>query len=261
MTPALETRDLCKSFGPCAVLSGLALSVPQGALFAIIGPNGSGKTTLLKTLSGLVPPTSGTVLVHGRPLARFSRRELARRMALVPQTFPEQFPFTAAETVRMGRAPHQGVLGIPDKADEAAVDAALDACGVSALRDRTLDRLSGGERQRVFIARALCQDPRILLLDEPTASLDPAHQIRVMDLLDRLRAEHGVTVVIVSHDLNLAAMYADVVLVLKNGRAAAVGPPEEVLTPERLRAVYEARFKVVPDDAGKGVRILPLRNR
>ena len=163
----------------------VSFQVSVGEFFIIIGPNGSGKTTLLKTLAGIDSPQSGSVRVLDRLIDRYTRKELARTLSFVPQNMPIDFPFTVMQTVLMGRYPHLGVLGIEGRADIEQANQAIAFSGVTHLTERTVDRLSGGERQRVFIARALCQQPRLLLLDEPTAALDLAHQVRVMDLMVR----------------------------------------------------------------------------
>ena len=238
MTTALAVRDLSHHYGPRPVVDGVSFSVGEREFFIIIGPNGSGKTTLLKAISGGLRLREGEVEIFGRPLRSFSRKALARNIAVVPQTPPSDVPFTVAEVVLMGRSPHLDLLSIEKREDMEAAERAMAFTNVRHLAGRRLDRLSAGERQRVLIARAVCQQPRIIVLDEPTAPLDLAHQIQVMDLLERLRKEEGVTVIMVSHDLNLAAMYADRLLLLKDGRTASVGVPADVLTFETLERAY-----------------------
>ncbi|HSM75136.1 MAG TPA: ABC transporter ATP-binding protein, partial [Desulfobacterales bacterium] len=208
MTPALIARNLRHAYGTQTVLRDLSFEVRKGEFFIIIGPNGSGKTTLLKILAGIDRSFQGSVALLQRPLKSYTRRELARRLALVPQLAAETFPFSVQEVLLMGRAPHMGLLGLESQKDRRIAEQAMRFTGVSHLGRRRLDQLSGGERQRVYLARAVCQEPAVILLDEPTAALDLAHQIRVMDLMARLREERGVTIVMVSHDINLAAMYA-----------------------------------------------------
>jgi iron complex transport system ATP-binding protein len=227
-----------------AVIDAVSCDVFDGEFFVIIGPNGAGKTTLLRAIAGLHPLASGTLQLHGRPLAGRSRRELARTLAMVPQQLGDEFPFSVAETVLMGRFPHLGLLAVEGKQDLDLAREAMAFTETLHLADRRLGRLSGGERQRVIIARAICQQPRLLLLDEPTASLDPAHQLRILDLMQRLRREQGVTVVMVSHDLNLASAYADRLLLLNEGRVAALGSPAEVLTTESLERSYGCALHV-----------------
>jgi iron complex transport system ATP-binding protein len=212
--------------------------VAAGEFLIIIGPNGSGKTTLLKTLAGVDTLQAGHVEIFSRELARYSRKALAKTLSFVPQSMPLDFPFSVMQTVLMGRYPHLGILGIEGAQDLSIARRAIDFAGITHLSDRKMDHLSGGERQRAFIARALCQEPKLLLLDEPTAALDLAHQVRVMDLMEQLKREAGVTVLMVSHDVNLAAMYADRLLILKAGRIKALGTPRQVMTYEILESVY-----------------------
>lgn len=236
-SPAVETRHLCYGYRDTPILKDLSFVVNRGEFFILIGPNGSGKTTLMKTLAGILGAT-GSLKVLGRPAAEFSRKALARHIAFVPQQLPVDFPFSVREVVLMGRAPHQGILGFETRADTAVADQAMAVTDISYLAERRLNCLSGGELQRVFIAKALCQEPDILLLDEPTAFLDLAHQIQVMDLLEHLKQEKGITIIMVSHDLNLAAMYGDRLLLMQDGEILSLGTPNEVLTFPVLEAAY-----------------------
>jgi len=238
MNGLVSIRNASISYGTRAVLSNVSAQVDQGEFFVVIGPNGAGKTSLLKGLAGLVPLSGGTISLGGKAIDGYSRKELARTLALVPQQVSTDFPFTVAETVLMGRYPHLGLLAVESKRDLMLAERAMEFTEVSHLAGRRLGQLSGGERQRVIIARAICQQPNILLLDEPTASLDPAHQLRIMDLMRRLRDEEGVTVVMVSHDLNLAASYADRLLLLKDGAVETLGTPWQVMSREQLSQSY-----------------------
>jgi len=257
---AVTVRGLNLFYGPRQILRGVELSVAVGEFLVIIGPNGTGKTSLLKAMAGLLP-VAGEVEILGRPLAGYGRRQLARELAVVPQLTPTDFPFTVAETVLMGRSPHLGLLELEGPEDHRLARQAMEFTEVADLAGRRLDELSGGERQRVIIARAICQGPRIILLDEPTASLDPAHQVRIMDLLEQLRRERGMTVVMVSHDLNLAAMYGGRLALMSAGRISAVGAPAEVLTVARLEACYGCRMEVVRTGAGGQLRVHPRSAR
>jgi iron complex transport system ATP-binding protein len=238
MKTAIDIHHLSHSYGTRPVLSDVTFSVAAGEFFIIIGPNGSGKTTLLKTLAGIDTLQTGRVKIFDRAIGRYSRKALAKTLSFVPQSMPLDFPFSVMQTVLMGRYPHLGVLGIEGEADLAVARRALEFTGVTHLAERKMDQLSGGERQRAFIARALCQEPKLLLLDEPTAALDLAHQGRVMDLMEQLKREAGTTVLMVSHDVNLAAMYADRLLLLKEGQIIALGTPRQVMTYEILESVY-----------------------
>ncbi|MDA8160336.1 MAG: ABC transporter ATP-binding protein [Desulfobacteraceae bacterium] len=255
----VTARGLSLSYnGRPPVLCDLDLRVASGEFFMIIGPNGSGKTSLLRLLAGLIAPEAGQVEILAKPLTSWPRRHLAQRLAVVPQQLPQDFPFTVAETVLMGRAPHLGLLDVEGESDRELARAAMHFTDVTRLADRRLDQLSEGERQRVVIARALCQEPEILMLDEPTSSLDPAHQIQIMDLLSRLRAERGVTVIMVSHDLNLAALYGDRLLLIDRGRTVLCGSPAEVLTAERLSVCYGCTILVDTHGLGGLPRVTPL---
>jgi iron complex transport system ATP-binding protein len=238
MNPALLLQHLKLSYGKSSVLNDVSFSVLEGEFFIIIGPNGSGKTTLVKAMSGAARPQEGEVRVFGRSLRSYSGRALARSVAVVPQVAPVEIPFTVAEVVLMGRSPHLPWLGLERRKDLEMAEQAMRFTHVTHLAGRKLDHLSAGERQRVLIARAICQQPRIIMLDEPTSALDLAHQVQIMDLLEQLRNDEGVTVVMVSHDLNLAALYADRLLLMKEGRAVALGEPNSVLTFETLEQAY-----------------------
>jgi len=220
------------------ILDSLSCQIRSGEFLVIIGPNGAGKTTLLKAICGLVRTHKGTISLFGRNLESYSRRELAATMALVPQNMNMEFSFTVGETVLMGRYPYLGLLGQEKKKDFAIATQAMEFTRVDHLSSRRLDELSGGERQRVMIARSICQQPKIMLLDEPTAALDPSHQLAVMKLMQRLRQEQGTTVIMVSHDLNLAALFGNRILLLKEGKVAANGLPSEILVPGKLEEVY-----------------------
>jgi iron complex transport system ATP-binding protein len=255
MTSAVAVENLGHAFDGRTVLAELSFAVPAGCFFTIIGPNGSGKTTLLKLMVGLLRPQAGRIAVQGRALEAYSARQLARVVAHVPQSVPATFAFTVQQVVLMGRAPHLGLLGLEGAVDLALARDAMRLADVAHLADRRLDQLSGGEQQRVFIARAICQQPQLLLLDEPTAALDLSHQVAVMDLMERLKREQGITIVMVSHDLNLAAMYADQLLLLDRGRLAGLGPPSAVLDFALLEKVYGCTLLVDKSPLGDYPRV------
>jgi iron complex transport system ATP-binding protein len=214
-----------------------SLRAGAGELVGLVGPNGAGKSTLVRLVAGLARPSSGEVRLAGLDPWAAPRREVARVCALVPQEPSVAWPFTVREAVMMGRAPRQGLLAVPSRFDRGAVDGAIDACDLAHLAGRRLDALSGGERRRVFFARALAQEPRVLLLDEPTAFLDLAHQVAAMRMAE-VAARGGLCVVAVLHDLNLAAAACDRLVVLARGRVVAEGAPGDVLTAERVREVW-----------------------
>ncbi|MBW2592858.1 MAG: ABC transporter ATP-binding protein, partial [Deltaproteobacteria bacterium] len=186
MKSALAVHDVSYAYGTTSILKNISFSVQKGSFYIIIGPNGSGKTTLMKIMAGSGKFKKGAVEIMDRSGRQYSRRELARTIAFVPQNIPDDFSFTVREVVLMGRSPHQGVLGLERKEDGKILKKAMAFTGIEHLASRKIDQLSGGERQRVFIARAICQEPRIILLDEPTAALDLAHQVRIMDLMEQL---------------------------------------------------------------------------
>lgn len=243
---ALAVEDVAADYGGPPVLAGVSLEVTAGEFVGILGPNGSGKSTLVRVVSHVLPPSRGRVLVGGRDVGRIGRRALAREMAVVPQTQPVLYEFSVEDVVLMGRTAHLGRFQFVGPADRAACRRAMEATEVFDLRDRSLEALSGGERQRVLIARALAQEPHLLILDEPDAHLDINHKVEVFDLLAGLNRDEGLTVVCISHDLNLAAQYAGRLVLLAHGRVAADDAPEAILTEDTIRRVYGARTVVQP---------------
>lgn len=241
----LEIRNLSLAYGDRIVLDNVSLDVRPGQFVGLIGPNACGKSTLLKAVSRVLRPAAGEVLLDGRDAWRdMSLLETARTLAVVPQDFPASFPFTVGETVALGRTPFVGRLRGEQPRDLARAREAMQATGTLELRDRILSELAGGERQRVILAKALAQEPRLLLLDEPTSHLDINHQVEILDLLLGLNRAGGLTVVIVLHDLNLASMYCDYLYLLGRGGLVARGKPEEVLTAQNLELVYGSRVLV-----------------
>ncbi|SMC28735.1 iron complex transport system ATP-binding protein [Desulfacinum hydrothermale DSM 13146] len=261
MRDAVVVQDVSVAYDRNEVIRDLSLSVRCGEFYVIAGPNGSGKSTLLKTVAGLLRPSRGSVALFGRPLASYGRRRLSHTVAYLPQTIPLDFPFTVAEVVLMGRSPHLGPFRLEGRSDIQKAQEAMERTHVAHLARRPIDRLSGGERQRVFLAQALCQEPRLLLLDEPTAALDLAHQLRLMDLLEELRCDREITIVMVSHDINLAAMYGDTILLLKDGRSVCQGPPAQVLTFQSLEAAYGCVVLVDESPLGPFPRVTPVPSR
>jgi iron complex transport system ATP-binding protein len=245
------------------VLGPLDLCVRQGEFFIVVGPNGSGKTTLLRTLAGLVRDFKGSLHIQGEDIYSIPPARLALTVSHLPQFSATDVPFTVEMAVMLGRAPQMGLMGLEKEQDIEAVQDAMRLTRVMHLRDRSLAKLSGGELKRVWIAQALCREPEILLLDEPTASLDPGHQMRIMDLLDDIRVRRGTTMIIISHDLNLASAYADRMLLLREGCSVAMGPPSEVLEEDHLARAYDWKLAVDLDPfTGKPrVTALPGKHR
>jgi iron complex transport system ATP-binding protein len=254
---ALAFDKVSIRLGDRQILDGVSLELPKGELLGLLGANGAGKTTLLRLAARILRPDRGRVLLGGRELDAIPRRELARRLAVVPQDTFVPFAFRAGELVLMGRAPHLGLLGFESSADLARARAAMERIGVASLAARSVLQLSGGERQLVTVARALAQDPEVLLLDEPTAFLDLRHRVEVLDVLREL-ARDGRAALVVSHDLGLAARFCDRVALLAAGRIAAVGPPAEVLRPPILREAFGIEADVVPGPDGTPV-VIPKR--
>lgn len=246
----LSVSELTVSLGKRRVLHGIDAVLRPGKVTAILGPNGSGKSTLVRTLAGLLPPDAGTVTLGDTPLARLASRERARRIGYLPQEATVHWDLRVADLVALGRLPHRAPFAGLSEADRTAIDSAIETTGIRPLVDRPVTQLSGGERARVLLARVLAGQPQWLLADEPLASLDPVHQL---DLLDRLRAlaAGGMGVVIVLHDLVQAARAADDVLLLRDGRPVAFGPASETLAHAPLRAAFGVEVMVITDDQGR----------
>ncbi|HYL59063.1 MAG TPA: heme ABC transporter ATP-binding protein [Candidatus Acidoferrales bacterium] len=255
--PAMCARGIGAGYRGIPVLHDVALDVAPGEMLAIVGPNGAGKSTLLKVLGGSLRRDAGTVELFGRPLDSIERRELARTVASVGQETSVAFRFTVMEIVLMGRAPHLGAFRFESQRDVEIATAALARFDLAELAARHIQELSGGERKRVFLARALAQEPRIALLDEPTAYLDLKHVAEIFARFKQLCRERALAVVATLHDLNAAALYADRVMLLKDGAAVASGTPAEVLTVENLRRVYETDVYVGRNPSTGALIILP----
>lgn len=252
----LLAQGVTFGYGGAAVVDGVTLEVRPGEVKALVGPNGAGKSTLLRLLSGVARPSQGEVLLGGASLGRLGRREVARQVAVAQQGGELPEGFRVREIVAMGRAPHLGLLRSEGPRDLEIVQSAMRQTGVLALSDRPIWRLSGGEKQRVVLARALAQEPRYLLLDEPTTHLDLRHQVEILRHV-RDRAADGIGVLVVLHDLNLAARGCHRIAVLSNGRIEAEGPPAEVLDGDLLERIYGAEIECVGDGSGGIPALLP----
>lgn len=238
MAVTLKVLDLVCSYGAARILDGLTFTFDRGSFTGIIGPNGSGKSTLLRAISRVLQPAGGAVLLDDRDLYGLNAREVAKKMAVVPQETTVNFSFTVEEVVMMGRSPHLGRFQGEGKKDYELVNRVMELTNTLHLARRPITAVSGGERQRVIVAKALAQDPEIILLDEPTSHLDINHQVEILNLLRRLNREEHVTVVVVFHDLNLAAQYCDSLLLMQKGRIYVMGKPEKVLTADNIKEVY-----------------------
>lgn len=255
---ALTVTQLTAGYGESDILTDLDLAVPPGKITVIVGANACGKSTLLRAMSRLLTPRHGQVLLNGKSVHNTPPRELAQTLGLLPQSPIAPEGITVADLVSRGRHPHQGLFSRWTKRDDEAVQAALDATRTADLADRPVDELSGGQRQRVWLAMALAQETEILLLDEPTTFLDINHQIEVLDLLTDLNHARETTIVMVLHDLNLAARYADHLVAVSGGRIHVAGPPEAVLTEETVRQVFGLASRVIADPISGRPMMLPI---
>ncbi|WP_308188273.1 ABC transporter ATP-binding protein [Nocardioides sp. R-C-SC26] len=258
----LRAERVTVGYGEKPVVSDLSLAIRDGAVTTIIGPNGCGKSTMLRTMARLLKPTEGQVMLDDEPITSVATRDIARRLALLPQTPVAPEGLRVRDLVARGRHPHQRWFSQWSQDDEGVVAAALAMTDTTDLADRALDQLSGGQRQRAWIAMTLAQDTDLMLLDEPTTYLDLAHQVEVLDLVSRLNRERSRTIVMVLHDLNLAARYSDVVVVMKAGQIVAQGDPAEVFTEPLLAEVFGLDADVLPDPrTGLPIIVPRLRTR
>ncbi len=255
---SLSTEDLTLGYGDRTVIEGLDLTLAAGWITVIVGANACGKSTLLRSMSRLLAPRAGRVVLDGREVHRTPAKELARTLGLLPQSPVTPEGITVLDLVGRGRHPHQRAFSRWTAKDDAAVAAALEATQTTDLMDRSVDELSGGQRQRVWIAMALAQQTDLLLLDEPTTFLDISHQVEVLDLLTDLNRTRGTTIVMVLHDLNLAARYADRLIALASGGLHAAGPTEDVMTRDMVRSVYGMESRVIEDPVSGRPLVLPI---
>ncbi len=260
-TGRLVARGVRLGYGDRAVVDDLHCEVPDGQVTVIVGANACGKSTLLRGLARLLRPSSGTVLLDGKAIGSLPSKQVARVLGLLPQNPVTPEGVSVVDLVGRGRHPHQGALRRWSAEDERAVAEALELTGTLGLADRLVDELSGGQRQRVWIAMALAQQTDLLLLDEPTTYLDVAHQVEVLDLLADLNESRGTTIVMVLHDLNLAARYADHLVAMCEGRIVAAGPSREVITEESVRTVFGMESRVIEDPVTATPMVIPLGRR
>lgn len=254
----LEAKDLSLAYDKHTVVDGLSLALPEGRITAVVGANGCGKSTLLRGLSRVLTPTAGAVLLDGQDIHRMPPKQVARKIALLPQHSVAPSGMTVVELIGLGRHPHQNAFRPRNAQDDRIVADAMEATSTLDLAARPVEELSGGQRQRVWIAMVLAQQTDVLLLDEPTSFLDLAHAVDVLDLVTDLNRERGVTVAMVLHDLNLAARYADHLVAVKEGAVVATGTPADVITAERVSEVFGMTATVVPDPVTGTPLVVPI---
>ena len=255
----LQADKISFSYNGAWVLRDVTFEIQTGDFVGLIGPNGSGKTTLLKLIDDILQPLEGTIRIHGTSVRQMKREALAKIVSVVPQESPMIFPFMVQEVVLMGRAPHLGKWRFEGEKDFAIVRRAMEMTDTLALSGRNMNRLSGGERQRVLIARALAQEPQLMLLDEPTAFLDIRHQVEFFNLIKTLNMNQSLTVMAVTHDINLASLYCDRIILLKEGRIRVSGRPAEVITGDHIQAVYDTPVTVDQHPVTGLPRVTPKR--
>lgn len=258
MSNAVELKKIYFSYGYEEVLKDINLIIQEGAFISILGPNGSGKTTLLKNMCKLLEPLDGKILVDDRDLEKIAFKELAKTMAVVHQDSSINFEFTVFDIVMMGRYPYQKRFRSESEKDINVVKRAMENTETWNLREKSIHEISGGERQRVIIARALAQEPKILLLDEPISQLDIKHQISILNLCKKLNSEEKITIITTLHDINLAARYSDYILLMNKGKIKAFGTPESVLTKENIQDVYGIEVRLIKLNEYKVPYIVPL---
>lgn len=254
----IELENVSGGYAQREVLKQVSLSIKQGKVLVLLGPNGSGKTTLLRALFNLVVVNQGKILIEGDEVDQLSRKQIAQKLALSPQMESPQWPMTVEETVQLGRSSHRGWVQPFQAEDSGYVATALQQTGLTDLSQRKITELSGGEWRRTLIARALAQQTKVLCLDEPTTGLDLKYQVEILSLIRELAHQRDLTVILTLHDLNLASCFADQIVLLNQGRIAAAGTGEEVLTEERLSEVYQTKVKVLPHPEYQTPFIVPV---
>lgn len=259
MKPILSAARVGFGYGNREILRGVSIDLFPGEVTILLGPNGAGKSTLIRVLSGVLAPREGAVLLCGRSPGEYRRREMARLLSVVGQDPPVDFPMTVRAYVGLGRFPHQGFFGGASPEDIDQVERSLAMSELAGLADRTLEEISAGERQRAAVARAIAQGARVMLLDEPTAFLDIRHRVAFYEIVTKLKESCGIAALVASHDLSLCAEYGERIVLLSGGTVAAQGRPEEVLTPENIRAAYGVEVACERNPATGAVRVTPLR--
>lgn len=254
----LEVQNISINYGVCAVVQNISFSLRAGKIIALLGANGAGKTTLLKSLNGGLPAAAGAIFLDGKPLENYSRREIAQRIAVIAQETETKFPVSVLEFVLAGRFAHGMAFGWETERDLQIALECLNLCDLASYENRQMNQLSGGERQRIVLARALATEAKILLLDEPTANLDLAHQALMFRLIKERCADAEAAAVLITHDLNLASEFADEIILLENGRVAANGAPEKVLTEENLEKVFGVKVLLDTNPVSRRLRVTTI---
>jgi len=252
----IDIKNLTFSYGDRNVLNDISFRVENGEILGILGPNGSGKTTLINVINGYLKKDGGEILIKNKKIEKYSRKELARIMGVVPQDMIPAFDFTVYDIVSMGRYPHLGIIDPISDRDEMLIFEALKKTGLYELKDKSIREISGGERQRVFIARAIAQDPEIILLDEPTSNLDIRFQIEILEIIEKMR-EEGKTVLMSMHDVNLAIRYCTKLALISEGRIYAIGEPDDVISEESIEKVYGISGRIIRNGGNRIAYILP----
>ncbi len=252
----IESEQVCFGYGGHPAVSDVSLRLESGVFYGILGPNGCGKTTLVDLLIRHRIPDTGVITYQGKPLAQYSRKQIARQIALVPQQYAVNFPFTSRQVVMMGRYPHLGRFAFPDPEDHRQVDDIMELTGTKVFENRFISELSGGERQRVIFARALVQDTPVLILDEATSNLDISHAISLFGLAFQRVMVEGKTVIAVMQDINLAALFCQHLILMKNGRVVHHGPCDQVLTESAIQSVFQVKAKVYEDSYAKARQVV-----
>lgn len=258
---SIEVKNLKFGYRESLVLKGLSFNIKKGEFVSIIGPNGSGKSTLLKTLNNLYKPNSGDILIEGKNVEDYSKRDLAKIVGFVPQDTTIDYEFTVEDIIMMGRHPYKGRFQKEDKIDYKIVNDVMEMTNTLKFKDSLITEISGGERQRVIIAKALAQNPSIILLDEPTSHLDINHQIELLNLLRTLNKEKGTTIVLVIHDINLAARFSDDIILLNEGEIIGIGNPEDVITAKNIEKAYNLDVAIENNKYTNTVSLTPLKLR
>lgn len=255
---SLYVNNLDWSYGKRQILNKICLSIDKAGFYSIIGPNGSGKTTLLKNISRALEPRQESIYVESKDITKYKRREISKLISYVPQNTNIDFDFTAMDIVLMGRSPYFKRFEVEKEEDLQIAEEAMKSTNIWHLRDKNINEISGGERQRVIIARALAQQTKIMLLDEPVSQLDIHHQIELMETIKDLIIKRGIIVIAVLHDLNLAAQYSDMIILLKEGRILSYGSPQTVITKENIESVYGIKVFIMPNPLTSRPHVIPL---